>query len=349
MQQEYRQEESENDQQGAAAGSESAYEQKSAVRIEELESHGINKTDITKLKAAGYHTIQSIAHNSVRRLTEVIGLSEQKIIKIKETIKTKSLVPMGFETALSRYHNVKENIFISTGSTDLDTLLGGGIETGSLTEIFGEFRTGKTQMMHTLAVIAQRTLDQGGAEGRVIYIDTEGTFRPSRIMEIADRFGLDHEGTLDNIIVARAHNSDQQMELLQEAAALMCETRFALMLVDSATALYRTDYSGRGELSERQMHLGQFLRQLTRLCEEFGIAVVVSNQVVANPDGMSFAKDATKPIGGNIIAHASTTRLKFKKGRGDNRVCQIYDSPTLPESECAFSIGPTGIDNAKDV
>jgi DNA repair protein RAD51 len=168
-------------------------------------------------------------------------------------------------------------------------------------------------------------------------------------MEIADRFGLDHEQTLDNIIVARAHNSDQQLELLQEAAALMCETRFALMIVDSATALYRTDYSGRGELSERQMHLGQFLRQLTRLCEEFGIAVVLSNQVVANPDGMSFAKDATKPIGGNIIAHASTTRLKFKKGRGDNRVCLIYDSPTLPESECAFSIGAAGIDNAKDV
>lgn len=160
---------------GAEAGAENAYVQKEALRIEELESHGINKTDITKLKNGGYHTIQSIAHNSVRRLSEVKGLSEQKILKIKEIIKNQKLVAVGFETALSRYHNVKDNIFITTGSSDLDTLLGGGIETGSLTEIFGEFRTGKTQMMHTLAVTSQRPLDHGGAEGRVIYIDTEGT------------------------------------------------------------------------------------------------------------------------------------------------------------------------------
>jgi DNA repair protein RAD51 len=180
-------------------------------------------------------------------------------------------------------------------------------------------------------------------------VDTEGTFRPQKLVAIAERFQMNPEEVLENVICARAHNSEQQLELLADAAALMSESRFALMIVDSATALYRTDYSGRGELSERQMHLAQFLRQLTRLAEEFGIAVVITNQVVANPDGMSFAKDATKPIGGNIIAHASTTRLKFKKGRGDNRVCVIYDSPTLPESECAFSVGACGIEDAKDV
>jgi len=129
------------------------------------------------------------------------------------------------------------------------------------------------------------------------------------------------------------------MELLADAAALMADSRFSVLIVDSATALFRSDYVGRGELSDRQIQLGQFLRQLTRLAEEFGIAVVITNQVVANPDGMSFAKDNTKPIGGNIIAHASTTRLKLKKGRGENRVCQIYDSPTLPEAECGFSLG----------
>jgi DNA repair protein RAD51 len=182
-----------------------------------------------------------------------------------------------------------------------------------------------------------------------IYVDTEGTFRPQKLVAIAERFQMNPEEVLENVICARAHNSEQQLELLTDAAALMSESRFALMVVDSATALYRTDYSGRGELSERQMHLAQFLRQLTRLAEEYGIAVVITNQVVANPDGMSFAKDATKPIGGNIIAHASTTRLKFKKGRGDNRVCVVYDSPTLPESECAFSVGPAGIEDAKDV
>merc|ERR1712070_920571 len=128
----------------------------------------------------------------------------------------------------------------------------------------------------------------------------------------------------------------------------MSDSRYALMVVDSATNLYRTDYSGRGELSERQMHLAQFLRQLTRLAEEFGIAVIITNQVVANPDGMSFAKDNTKPIGGNIIAHASTTRLKLRKGRGENRICTIFDSPSLPESDATFALSGSGICDATE-
>mmetsp|Transcript_14548 Transcript_14548/g.19969 ORF Transcript_14548/g.19969 Transcript_14548/m.19969 type:complete len:345 (+) Transcript_14548:22-1056(+) len=317
-------------------------------RIEELEAHGVNRNDIAKLKSSGFNTIESVAHATLRKLLEVKGISEQKAQKIKETIKANEIVKIGFQTATSRLTAMKDVIFISTGSRDLDVLLGGGIETGSLTEIFGEFRTGKTQLCHTLCVTAQRTLDQGGAEGRVIYVDTEGTFRPQKLVAIAERFQMNPEEVLDNVICARAHNSEQQLELLQDAAALMADSRYALLVVDSATALYRTDYSGRGELSERQMHLAQFLRQLTRLAEEFGIAVVITNQVVANPDGMSFAKDATKPIGGNIIAHASTTRLKLKKGRGDNRVCMIYDSPTLPESECGFSLGPAGVEDAKE-
>eukprot|EP01036_Dinobryon_divergens_P025927 gene25927-34522_t len=317
-------------------------------RIEELENHGVNRNDIAKLKTAGFNTIEAIAHATLRKLLEVKGISEQKAQKIKEIIKTTEIVKIGFQTATTRLSAMKDMIFISTGSNDLDTLLGGGIETGSLTEIFGEFRTGKTQLCHTLCVTAQRPLDQGGAEGRVIYVDTEGTFRPQKLVAIAERFNMNPEEVLDNVVCARAHNSDQQLELLQDAAALMADSRYALLVVDSATALYRTDYSGRGELSERQMHLGQFLRQLTRLAEEFGIAVVITNQVVANPDGMSFAKDATKPIGGNIIAHASTTRLKLKKGRGENRVCMIYDSPTLPESECGFSLGPAGVEDAKE-
>jgi len=285
----------------------------------------------------------------LRKLQDVKGISEQKAQKLKDVIKANQLVPIGFKTATNRLEDLKEQIFLATGSSALDNLLGGGIETGSITEIFGEFRTGKTQICHTLCVTVQRPLDQGGAEGKAIYVDTEGTFRPQKLVAIAERFQMNPEEVLENVICARAHNSEQQLELLADAAALMSESRFALMVVDSATALYRTDYSGRGELSERQMHLAQFLRQLTRLAEEFGIAVVITNQVVANPDGMSFAKDATKPIGGNIIAHASTTRLKFKKGRGDNRVCVIYDSPTLPESECAFSVGAAGIEDAKDV
>lgn len=129
----------------------------------------------------------------------------------------------------------------------------------------------------------------------------------------------------------------------------MSENRFALMIVDSATALYRTDFSGRGELSARQMHLAKFLRTLQRIADEFGVAVVISNQVVAQVDGGAmFAADAKKPIGGHIIAHASTTRLSLRKGRNESRVCKIYDSPCLPEAEAMFAISTEGIDDYKD-
>merc|ERR1711902_131585 len=112
---------------------------------------------------------------------------------------------------------------------------------------------------------------------------------------------------------------------------------------------YRTDYSGRGELSSRQMHLAQFLRTLLRLADEFGVAVVVTNQVVAQVDGSAmFQADPKKPIGGNIMAHASTTRISLRKGRGEMRIAKIYDSPDLPENEATFAITNGGLDDAKD-
>jgi DNA repair protein RAD51 len=182
-----------------------------------------------------------------------------------------------------------------------------------------------------------------------MYIDTEGTFRPERLKDIAAKFSLDPDEVLENVTYAKAKNTDQQTKLLIEASALMSECRYAVLIVDSATALYRTDYSGRGELSTRQMHLAQFLRGLTKIAEEYNVAVVFSNQVVAQVDGSAmFASDPKKPIGGNIVAHASTTRLYFKKGRGEARVCKIYDSPTLPESECTFGIFKDGIGDMKE-
>jgi len=175
-------------------------------KVEELENFSVNKTDIQKLKLGGYNTIESIAHATMRKLIEVKGISEQKAVKIKEIIKANDLVHLGFQTATSRLESLKEMIYVSTGSRDLDTLLGGGIETGSLTEIFGEFRTGKTQICHTLCVNVQKPLDQGGAEGKAIYIDTEGTFRPQKLTAIAERYGMNPEEVLDNVICARAHN-----------------------------------------------------------------------------------------------------------------------------------------------
>ncbi|XP_035230518.1 DNA repair protein RAD51 homolog 1-like isoform X2 [Stegodyphus dumicola] len=259
------------------------------------------------------------------------------------------LIPMGFTTATEYYMRRSELIQITTGSKELDKLLGGGIETGSITEIFGEFRTGKTQLCHTLAVTCQLPIDYNGGEGKCLYIDTEGTLRPERLIATCKRYNLSHEAVLENVACARAYNTDHQMRLLVQAAAMMIESRYALLIVDSATALYRTDYSGRGELASRQMHLAKFLRMLLRLADEFGVAVVITNQVVAQVDGASmFTADPKKPIGGNIIAHASTTRLYLRKGRGDTRICKIYDSPCLPEAEAVFSINADGIGDAKE-
>jgi DNA repair protein RAD51 len=167
-----------------------------------------------------------------------------------------------------------------------------------------------------------------------------------RLLAVANRYGLNSEEVLDNVAYARAYNSEHQLELLKQAAQMMTETRFALLIVDSATCLYRTDYSGRGDLSTRQGHLAKFMRALQRLADEFGVAVVITNQVVAQVDGgpsAMFNPDPKKPIGGNIIAHASTTRLSLKKGRGETRICKIYDSPCLPESDCLFAINEDGI------
>ncbi|CAJ2652124.1 unnamed protein product [Trifolium pratense] len=192
-------------------------------------------------------------------------------------------------------------------------------------------------------------LDQGGGEGKAMYIDAKGTFRPQRLLQIADRFGLNGADVLENVAYARAYNTDHQSRLLLEAASMMVDTRFALMIIDSATALYRTDFSGRGELSARQMHLAKFPRSLQKLADEFGVAVVLTNQVVSQVDGSAmFARPQVKPIGGNIMAHATTTRLALRKGRGEERICKVISSPCLAEAEARFQILGEGVSDVKD-
>jgi DNA repair protein RAD51 len=324
---------------------------------------GLTKRDIQLVIDGGYQTVEAVAYTPRRTLEQIKGISEQKAAKILSEGKSYSntcvksnyfltsypaskLVPMGFTTATEMHQRRSELISITTGSKNLDTLLAGGFETGSVTELFGEFRTGKSQICHTLAVTCQLPFDMGGGEGKCLYIDTEGTFRPVRLLAVASRYGLSGEEVLDNVAYARAYNSDHQLQLLNQASAMMCETRFSLLIVDSATSLYRTDFLGRGELSSRQTHLAKFMRTLQRLADEFGIAVVITNQVVAQVDGgpsAMFNPDPKKPIGGNIIAHASTTRISLKKGRGETRIAKIYDSPCLPESDCLFAIKEDGI------
>ncbi|GAB0087530.1 DNA repair protein RAD51 homolog [Sergentomyia squamirostris] len=309
---------------------------------------GITPGDVKKLQEAGFYTVEAVAYALKKNLLAVKGISEAKADKL--IAEAGKIVHIGFTTATEVHQRRSEIIQLSTGSQALDKLLGGGIETGSITEIFGEFRTGKSQMCHTLAVTCQLPVSQGGGEGKCLYIDTEGTFRPERLLAVAERYKLNGNEVLDNVAFARAYNSDQQLKLLTQGACMMSESRYALLIIDSSTALYRTDYHGRGELCNRQMHLGQFMRTLQRMADEFGVAVVITNQVVASVDGGAgmFNPDPKKPIGGNIMAHASTTRLYLRKGRGETRMCKIYDSPNLPESEAVFAINPDGIGDPKE-
>jgi DNA repair protein RAD51 len=313
-----------------------------------LQNVGVGASESKKLAEAGYHTVEAVAHAATKALKQVKGLSEQKVDKIKSA--ASQLVPTGFTTATMIEQQRRETIYVSTGATQLDTVLHGGFETGTITEIYGEFRTGKTQLCHTLCITAQLPIEQGGGEGKALYIDTEGTFRPERLLQVAQRFGLNSQDCLDNVAVARAHNVEHQTELLTAAASMMAESRFSIAIVDSATALFRTEYEGRGQLSERQIHLGKFLRSLQKIADEFGVAVVVTNQVMANPDSNPFAgqANALKPIGGNIMAHASCTRLMVRKGKGETRIAKVVCSPVLPESEGAFSLAESGIEDPKE-
>ncbi|KAG0494513.1 hypothetical protein HPP92_005507 [Vanilla planifolia] len=296
---------------------------------------------------AGLCTVEAVAYSPRKDLLQIKGISEAKVDKIIEA--ASKLVPLGFTSASQLHAQRLEIIQITSGSRELDKILEGGIETGSITELYGEFRSGKTQLCHTLCVTCQLPLDQGGGEGKALYIDAEGTFRPQRLIQIAERFGLNSADVLENVAYARAYNTDHQSRLLLEAASMMVETRFAIMIVDSATALYRTDFSGRGELSARQMHLAKFLRSLQKIADEFGVAVVITNQVVAQVDGSAiFAGPQIKPIGGNIMAHASTTRLALRKGRGEERICKVISSPCLAEAEARFQVCSEGVTDVKD-
>ena len=276
--------------------------------IESLLEQGINQNDINKLLDAGFNTVEAVTYSTKKTLVAIKGLSEMKVDKIIEACS--KICHLGFEPSNIFLEKRMNLTYLTTGSKELDRLLGGGIESGSITEMFGEFRTGKTQICHTLCVTCQLPKENGGGAGKALYIDTEGTFRPEKLKNIAERFGLNPEEVIANVFYARAYNSDHQNKLLLQACGLMAESKFALLIVDSATALYRTDFSGRGELSARQMSLAKFLRNLQKIADEHQVAVVITNQVVAQVDGSPFGgANDKKPIGGHIMAHAAQSRL----------------------------------------
>jgi DNA repair protein RadA len=253
------------------------------------------------------------------------------------------IIDKSFVTATSLYSRRRDRI--STGSKSFDDLLGGGLETKAVTEVYGEFGTGKTQLCHTLCVIVQQDRLAGGLAAKALYIDTENTFRPERIVSIAEARGIDPRKSLENVVVAKAYNSAHQELIIEEAGSVIEDNSARLIAVDSAVAHYRAEFLGRATLSERQQRLNKFMHILVRIAETYEVAVVVTNQIQASPD--AYFGDTVRPTGGNVVAHTSTYRIHLKRS-GKNRIARMVDSPYHAEREILFTLSERGISDVDE-
>ncbi|MFO8018830.1 MAG: DNA repair and recombination protein RadA [Promethearchaeia archaeon] len=301
---------------------------------------GLGSVTFKKLKKAGILTIRSLAMISPRKLSDKVGIGKKIANKLIKN--ARAYEKMGFLSAAEIWEKRKNTHKLTTGSKNLDDLLGGGIETQALTELFGEYRTGKTQLAHQLCVNVQMSYAQGGLEGEALYIDTEGTFRPERIIQMLYEYDLDKKGTLKNITLGRAYNSNHQMFLIKEAPKIIEKKNIKLIIIDSLISHFRSEYIGRGTLATRQQTLNEHIHDMLRLTESYEeLAIVVTNQVSAKPD--VFYGNPLKATGGNIVAHGATIRVFLRKGKGDQRVAKVIDAPHLPEQDTVFSIQEEGI------
>jgi len=304
---------------------------------------GIGPQGAEKLYKANYRTLESVAVASPMELIEVANLGDKTAEKAIKA--ARDALEMGFESADEIQKRRAKIGKIRTGSKELDELLGGGVETQSITEIYGKMASGKTQWCFQMCVMAQLPADKGGLAGGVLYIDSESSFRPERVIAIAKAHKLDPAKVLKNVYVARAYNADHQMLLTDKAEQFIKEKNIKLVIVDSLISQFRSEYIGRGMLAERQQKLNKHLRQLMKLAEMHNIVVLVTNQVMSRPD-ILFG-DPTAPVGGNVVGHATKTRLYLRKSKGEKRVARLVDSPSLPDGEAIYSITEDGIGDAK--
>lgn len=317
------------------------------MTIEDLP--GVGPATADKLKEAGYTSIEAIAVASPAELASAAEVGENTASKIVAAAKKCSNIG-GFETGDVVFERRKAVGKLKTSSSSLDELLGGGVETQSITEFYGEFGSGKTQVAHQLAVNVQLPPEEGGLGGSVIMIDTENTFRPERIAQMVKGLkngeDLEPEEFLKNIHVARAYNSNHQILLVESASELAEKMRDSdrpvkLIIMDSLTAHFRSEYVGRGTLADRQQKLNKHMHDLMRFGDINNAAIVVTNQVQTKPD--AFFGDPTRPIGGHIVGHTATFRIYLRKSKGEKRIARLVDSPNLPEGEAIFSVTTDGL------
>ncbi len=305
---------------------------------------GVGEKIAEKLKKTGYIDLMSLAAASPMEVSEAASIGEVTAGKIIKT--ARKTLNIGFEKATEVFERRKKIGKIKTNSGNLDNLLGGGIETQAVTELHGAFGSGKTQIGFQLAVNVQLPVESGGLDGSCIYLDVEGTFRPSRIRQIAESQGLDPKKILENIYVARCYNSDHQMVLAKKIGEMIKENNVKLVIIDSVTSAFRADFIGRGTLAARQQKLNRHLHTLQRLADVYNVAVYITNQVMSRPD-ILFG-DPTTPIGGHILGHFSTHRIYLRKSKANRRIARVIDSPNLPEAETVFLITPEGIKDPEE-
>lgn len=321
----------------------------SEILLEELP--GVGPATAEKLKEAGFNTIEAVAVASPAELANTAEIGESTASKIINAARQSADIG-GFETGDMVLERRKLIGKLSTGCVEFDEMMGGGIESQAITEMYGEFGSGKTQIAHQLAVNVQLPREQGGLDGSVIMIDTENTFRPERIKQmvegLSERNGVDYypEEFLKNIHVARAYNSNHQILLVDSASELANELKdtdkpVRLLIVDSLTAHFRAEYVGRGTLADRQQKLNKHLHGIQRFGDLYNAISIVTNQVMSKPD--AFFGDPTKPIGGHILGHTSTFRLYLRKSKGDKRIIRLVDSPNLPDGEAIISVTTGGL------
>ena len=308
------------------------------MTIEDLP--GVGPATAEKLREAGFEELLAIAVMSPMELAEQAELGEAVSSKIIQAAKKLANIG-GFisgNALLERRQTVQK---LTSGTASIDELLGGGFETQSICEVFGEFGSGKTQIGHQLAVNTILPLSQGGLNGEVFYIDTEDTFRPERIAQMAEAVGMAPQDALDRIHVARAYNSAHQMLLVDEIKRMSKSIDVKLVIVDSLTSHFRAEYVGRGMLAPRQQKLNRHLKELKQLSDVQNALILVTNQVMSNPAALW--GDPTKAIGGHIVGHASTFRLYLRKSKGGRRIARLIDSPNLPEGEAGFTVTAEGL------
>ncbi len=313
-------------------------DEKTIDSIEDLP--GVGPATADKLRESGFTDLMDIAVVSPQELATIAEIGLPTATRIIQEA-GKQVQKDEFKTGNELYEKRQQIGKISSGSKTFDELLGGGFESQAIIELFGEYGSGKTQIAHQLCVIVQLPKEKGGLDGHAFYIDTENTFRPERIKQMAEGYELDPEDILSKIYVARAYNSSHQMLLVDKVKELSKDVPARLLVVDSLTAHFRAEYVGRGTLADRQQKLNRHMHDLLRWSDLNNGVVCVTNQVAAKPD--AFFGDPTRPIGGHIVGHTATFRVYLRKSKGPKRIARLIDSPHLPEGEAVFSIIEKGV------